>query len=734
MSNSALKRRPSSELDQEQHKQSRQKRRRSSSSSNQASIKHRRNSPSFEPQPSTWTRMVNLARGAFGKYTEIKEGQNELNGSKSHLPSPTNSQSPATDNGRSVRATETHAVTSDTDDLEQYLKPNADGSLAALSSGNWLDGPNAVAPIGDEVGSEQHPVDCTNDDSTEPSQQSKVNDTFQSITHASSQDSEAGPSYKSNSSFGLLFPENFSTEKKGNQDLMKNGQLPTPENTQEAEAAPDVPHTRQRASSSKQQSPSYTSSTLPKSIRAQAEESVKLSNGAASTSSSGTPIPRKPLSRPNVITTPPRHSKKGWEPEADKRSISPSESTSSRSSRGERRNRPYKSNMRKRADIEVRKSKVKSLVEAIGQLSAAAGDNRAGASSRRVAQMFAGNPRSVGRVTEYAFKQLTKDGANQRDAYNDLMRLLAPRQPTIEEKTNNNNRPAFSAANKRIISEKAKKKASELRVFDFERSYKELQKIHEEEEKKEKEIQKALKPQAPTDLPVNQKQKVESYLKDPAFKARIAAAECEAASIRRLKDGVWLDDEIMNFYGALMVERAKLQDNRKLHFFNSFFYQRISETGYSAVKRWTKKVDIFSMNTVVFPINIGNMHWTACAVNFDEKRIEYYDSMGDGGRHRDDVFELVRSYLNSEHKERKGKSFNFEGWSDEFNKNTPQQSNGSDCGVFSCQTLEMISRGRDLKKQGFEFNSENMPYFRKLMIWEIAQGKLEPRTWGKPKI
>ena len=41
------------------------------------------------------------------------------------------------------------------------------------------------------------------------------------------------------------------------------------------------------------------------------------------------------------------------------------------------------------------------------------------------------------------------------------------------------------------------------------------------------------------------------------------------------------------------------------------------------------QVDIFSMDVVIFPINIGNAHWTAAAINFARKRFEYYDSMGD---------------------------------------------------------------------------------------------------------
>jgi sentrin-specific protease 1 len=57
----------------------------------------------------------------------------------------------------------------------------------------------------------------------------------------------------------------------------------------------------------------------------------------------------------------------------------------------------------------------------------------------------------------------------------------------------------------------------------------------------------------------------------------------------------------------------------------------------------------------------------------------------------------------------------------------PQQNNGSDCGIFTCQTLELVARGMDPIDKGFEFTHTNMPFFRQLMTYEIAKGKLKER-------
>lgn len=92
----------------------------------------------------------------------------------------------------------------------------------------------------------------------------------------------------------------------------------------------------------------------------------------------------------------------------------------------------------------------------------------------------------------------------------------------------------------------------------------------------------------------------------------------------------------------LINARAKEQGEKVLAM-NTFFYQKLSEQGYAKanLKRWTKrmKVDIFSLDKFLVPINIGNMHWTCAVVDFQKKRIEYFDSLPDNG-HRKTVFKV----------------------------------------------------------------------------------------------
>lgn len=55
---------------------------------------------------------------------------------------------------------------------------------------------------------------------------------------------------------------------------------------------------------------------------------------------------------------------------------------------------------------------------------------------------------------------------------------------------------------------------------------------------------------------------------------------------------------------------------------------------------------------------------------------------------------------------------------------TPQQENGYDCGVFTCQFLETLSRG----EEAFNFTQRDMAYLRRRMIWEIGNARLREES------
>ncbi|XP_069979554.1 sentrin-specific protease 1 isoform X3 [Penaeus vannamei] len=177
----------------------------------------------------------------------------------------------------------------------------------------------------------------------------------------------------------------------------------------------------------------------------------------------------------------------------------------------------------------------------------------------------------------------------------------------------------------------------------------------------------------------------------------------------------WLNDEVINFYMNLLMERGKNDNYPSVYAFNTFFYPKLVKTGYSTVRRWTKKVDVFSMDLLLVPVHLG-MHWCLATMDFRSKSIRYYDSMlGDNER----CLEALKKYLESEHEDKKKAKYDTGDWTLENMKDIPQQMNGSDCGMFACKFAEYLSRD-----VAITFDQQHMPYFRRRMIYEIVRATL----------
>lgn len=187
------------------------------------------------------------------------------------------------------------------------------------------------------------------------------------------------------------------------------------------------------------------------------------------------------------------------------------------------------------------------------------------------------------------------------------------------------------------------------------------------------------------------------------------------SDIATLSNLNWLNDEVINFFFNLLVERSNQQGKIKVHAFNSFFYPKLIKSGYASLRRWTKKVDIFAMDLVLIPVHLG-MHWCLAAIDFNKKCISYYDSLKGSNPQ---CLSALRAYLSDESKDKKKVAFDFSGWKTASPKDIPEQLNGCDCGVFACKYAEYLSRGAP-----FDFDQTDMPYFRRRMVYEILTKKL----------
>uniref|UniRef100_A0A8C6WMM2 Si:dkey-21c19.3 n=1 Tax=Neogobius melanostomus TaxID=47308 RepID=A0A8C6WMM2_9GOBI len=111
----------------------------------------------------------------------------------------------------------------------------------------------------------------------------------------------------------------------------------------------------------------------------------------------------------------------------------------------------------------------------------------------------------------------------------------------------------------------------------------------------------------------------------------------------------WLNDEVINFYMNLLVERSKNPNLPSVNTFNTFFFPKLRSSGYSAVRRWTKKMDIFSRDILLVPVHLG-VHWCLSVVDFRKKAVLYFDSMGGNN---DEACSILFEYLQLESKDKR---------------------------------------------------------------------------------
>lgn len=184
--------------------------------------------------------------------------------------------------------------------------------------------------------------------------------------------------------------------------------------------------------------------------------------------------------------------------------------------------------------------------------------------------------------------------------------------------------------------------------------------------------------------------------------------------IQTLQGLNWLNDEIINAYMSLIVMRSKKMGYKKVYAFNTFFYPKLRESGYSTIRRWTRRVDIFSHDFIIVPVHLGN-HWCLAIIDFTRREISYYDSMGGSSN---GCCDILLDYLRDESNDKKKQDFDDENWRlvDKYHEGIPVQRNCSDCGVFACTYAEYVTRQAKLT-----FSQEDMPYFRKKMIYELMK-------------
>ncbi|XP_061784648.1 uncharacterized protein [Nerophis lumbriciformis] len=172
----------------------------------------------------------------------------------------------------------------------------------------------------------------------------------------------------------------------------------------------------------------------------------------------------------------------------------------------------------------------------------------------------------------------------------------------------------------------------------------------------------------------------------------------------------WLNDQVMNMYGELIMEASQ----HKVHFINSFFHRQLMTKGYDGVKRWTKQVDLFSKTLLLVPVHL-EVHWCLVVADIARRKICLFDSQGNALRK---VARNILKYLITEATEKQQTSF-VSDWAVSFDENVPKQTNENDCGVFVLEYCRCLALGQPL-----HFSQADIPKIRKRIYKELCECKL----------
>ncbi|XP_048610699.1 putative ubiquitin-like-specific protease 1B isoform X4 [Brassica napus] len=185
--------------------------------------------------------------------------------------------------------------------------------------------------------------------------------------------------------------------------------------------------------------------------------------------------------------------------------------------------------------------------------------------------------------------------------------------------------------------------------------------------------------------------------------------EIRGETLQCLKPCAWLNDDVINLYLELLKERETRDPQKyfKCHFFNTFFYVKLTRPSYNykAVRRWTRHkrlgYNLIDCDIIFVPIH-GVVHWTLAVINKRECKFMYLDSLNGSDP---TILTAVAKYFVDEVKDKNGKTIDISSWGMEYVKDLPLQQNGyrSDANPL----LPIVQT--------------NMPYFRVRTAKEILR-------------
>ena len=99
----------------------------------------------------------------------------------------------------------------------------------------------------------------------------------------------------------------------------------------------------------------------------------------------------------------------------------------------------------------------------------------------------------------------------------------------------------------------------------------------------------------------------------PTQEDAVGAVTLRKGHLFRLEPGVYLNDELVDFKIRHLLEESFPEAKFRFHIYNSHFYIKLRDNGYSEVSKWAKNVDLFKKDFLIVPINQAD-HWSLVVI------------------------------------------------------------------------------------------------------------------------
>lgn len=180
--------------------------------------------------------------------------------------------------------------------------------------------------------------------------------------------------------------------------------------------------------------------------------------------------------------------------------------------------------------------------------------------------------------------------------------------------------------------------------------------------------------------------------------------------LKRMEKDQWLNDACVNTFLEVVLAKSKNCIMANSYFAQCFNEQRPyklfrKSDGSTPTSLYQEKKPIF------MPLNVGGAHWALLVIDFSKRKLCYYDSLSmRPGAEVEKVKAILQTLAAKENVSLAKKD-----WQCVIEK-CPQQTNGNDCGVFTCMAAERLMQGLPL-----DYSARDVPSARRRMLTELQK-------------